>query len=422
MVMGESARLWEQRGRRDVIEALKRHHLAFHSTWHSIHPTTVEICLDKDFAQGMDALWEWDRQGWADTERILGRPLLGWTRTGNSWCPSVVGLMGRMGRAFAYSQVKLPGHNVCWYANCLNFYFDGRFGGFDGAFYDDAIFAQRLAHVQRQLEEYIHSDRRGAEWLNFFFCHPTRAISTAFWDGVNFAKGANPPRSEWKPAPQHPPSLIPTLQANYRRLCDYLRTEDRLEIVGLGDLIRRFDGQRAFASHAELLEIAQRIADERQVLFTDFFTAGEILLLLCQAAVSPQQRYVRPTIYGPLIMPPVSPAGELDAEAVKAAAISVLEAAKTGYLPASVVVAGRSLGLGTYFVALAEAILGHAQVSGPSDTFYPAAAEDIAQEVATVLPDWIIHPDNMDLRLLLEQTRLQCWTLKPAWPREDLTI
>ncbi len=417
MVVGENARLWEQRGRRDVIEALKRHHLAFHSTWHSVHPTTTELCLDKDFAQGMEAVWEWDREGWQATERILGRPLLGWARTGNSWSPSVMGLMGRMGRAYAYSQVCLPGHNVCWYGGCLGFYFDGGFGGFDTSFYEDALFTQRLERVQRQLDAYIQSDRRGAEWLNFFICHPTRAISTEFWDGVNFANGANPPRSAWKPAPQHDLALIPTMQANYRRLCDYLRSEDRLEIVGWGDLIRRYDGQRAFASHTELLQIARRITDERRVLFTDFFTAGEILLLLCQAAASPRTRYPCPTVYGPLTMPPVSPTGSLAAADVQAAATGVLEAAKSGYLPAAIAVAGRTLGLGTYFVALAEALLGHSEVSGPSDAPYPAEAEAVAQEVARALPDWIIHPINMDLSNILEQTRLQCWTLKPAWPR-----
>src|SRR5206468_12905930 len=56
MIVGEKARLWEQRERRDVIEAVKRHHLGFHSTWHSVHPTTTEICLNLDFASGMEAL------------------------------------------------------------------------------------------------------------------------------------------------------------------------------------------------------------------------------------------------------------------------------------------------------------------------------------------------------------------------------
>ncbi len=153
MVVGEKARLWERRGRRDVIEALKKHDIAFHSTWHSIHPTTTEICLDKNFAEGMDALHEWDGEGWRDTERILGRPLIGWARTGTSWSPSVMGLMGRMGRAYAYSLVRLPGHNVCWYAGCLGFYGEG-VGGFDETFYDDDLFGPRLERVMRQVDEY----------------------------------------------------------------------------------------------------------------------------------------------------------------------------------------------------------------------------------------------------------------------------
>jgi hypothetical protein len=417
MIVGEKARLWEQRGRQDVIEALKKHHLAFHSTWHSVHPTTTEICQDKDFAQGMKALWEWDQQGWADAERILGRPLLGWARTGSSWSPSVMGLMGRMGRAYAYSFVRLPGHNVCWYAGCLGFHGEGT-GGFDATFYDDALFEQRLAAVKQDVEAFARADLRGARWLCFFVCHPTRVISTEFWDGVNLAKGANPPRAEWKPAGQHPASLIPTMQQNYRRMCAYLQRDTRLEVLGWGDLIRRYDGQRPFATHAELQEIARRIADERQVLFTDYFTAGEILLMLCRATVSPQERTVRSGVYGPLTMPPTTPVQEWDAADVRSAASSVLNAAQTGYLPASVTVAGQEMGLGTYFVALAEAFLGQSRVSGPSEAPYPPVAEEVAREAARGIPSWIIHPEPMDLSNLLEQTRLQCWTLKPAWPRK----
>jgi hypothetical protein len=331
-----------------------------------------------------------------------------------------MGLMGRLGRAYAYSCVRLPGHNVCWYANCLGFYGEG-VGGFDATFVDDRLFEERLAATKRDIERYQQGDRRGAEWLCFFMCHPTRVVHTDFWDGVNFAKGANPPREQWEPAPHHDPALIPTMQKNYRRLCEYLRSEDRLEIVGWGEMIRRYDGQRAFATHAEVMEVARRIADERQVLFTNHFTAGEILLLLCHAATAPRERYPRPTVYGPLTTPPVSPNIALRAQGVKDTASSMLaEAAHSGYLPASVTVGGQSVGLGTFFVALAEAVLGRETVSGPSDAPYPPAAEAVAREVARAIPGWIIHPDNMDLTNLLEQTRLQCWTLKPARPREAL--
>src|SRR5690348_6759475 len=37
-VVGEKARVLESRGRRDVIEALSRHSIGYHSNWHSIEP------------------------------------------------------------------------------------------------------------------------------------------------------------------------------------------------------------------------------------------------------------------------------------------------------------------------------------------------------------------------------------------------
>ncbi len=252
-------------------------------------------------------------------------------------------------------------------------------------------------------------------------CHPTRVISTMFWDAVNFAKGANPPRAEWKPAPQQQPSTIPIMQRNYRRLCDYLRGDTRLEIAGWSELIRRYDGQRAFATQEELIEIAHRIVSERQVMFTDHFTAGEILLMMCQAAAGARPRYVRPSVYGPLTVPPAGSADNLAAAAVKAAAAAVLAHAGSGYLLAAVTVGDREIGIGAYYVALAAALVGQARISAPSEFRYPVVADEIADHAAEAITHWVIHPDNMDLTYLKEQTRLQCWTLKPAWPRPALS-
>ncbi|HYE06566.1 MAG TPA: hypothetical protein VEL07_13705 [Planctomycetota bacterium] len=423
MIVGEKARLWERRGRRDVIEALKRHHLGYHSTWHSVHPTTTEHCLTTDFAQGIDALWAWDREGWQDTERILGRPLLGWARTGSSWAPSIQGLMGRLGRAYAYSPVRLPGTNVCWYGGCLGFHDDG-VGGFDDALVDDARFASRLAVAKQGVDERTRWPRHGAHWTDVFMCHPTRAIHTSFWDAMNFLDGANPPRNQWKPAVLHPAERMPIIQTNFRRLCEWLRDQRQLEIVGWGDLIRRYDGQRPHATHADLLAIASRIARERRVLFTDHFTAAELLVMLCRAVTAPAASYTRPTVLGPLAMPPVMP-GPMDATAAaaRAAAQRILEdVARTGHLPAAASMALGPAGVGTVFVALAQVLLGEERATGPQAAPYPLEAETIATDVAAEIVKWPIHPKGMDLAKLLEQTRLQCWTLKPAWERKDLGV
>jgi hypothetical protein len=419
MVVGEKARLWEKRGRRDVIESFKRHHIGYHSTWHSVHPTTTEICLERNFAEGMEALLAWDGQGWLDAERIFGRPLLGWGRTGSSWGPSIMGVMGEKGRAYAYSPVRLPGHNVCWYAGCLSFYDDG-FGGVDETLYNTARFEARLEQIKSSIDAFVQSDHRGAVWLCAFLGHPTRVVSTRFWDDPNFVNGANPPREQWVGAPLQDAGLIPTMHANYRRICQVLHDDSRLEIIGWGDLIRRYDGQKPFATHTDLLALAQQVADAQRVLFSDEFSAAEILLMLCEAAAGTRERYARPFAYGPLEMPPVMEAGELNAAEVLAAAHSVTRYAAGGYLPSSVTAGSQIIGIGTYYVALAQALLGALRVSGPADAPYPDEAAGVAGDVNAQLPGWVIHPRNMDLSTLVEQAQLQCWTLKPAWERSDL--
>src|SRR5882757_11180787 len=45
-VVGEKARVLEKRGRTDVIDALKKHDIAFHSNFHSVHPTPTEYLHD----------------------------------------------------------------------------------------------------------------------------------------------------------------------------------------------------------------------------------------------------------------------------------------------------------------------------------------------------------------------------------------
>jgi hypothetical protein len=420
MVVGERWRQWERRGRQDVIEALKRHHVGYHSTWHSVHPTTTEICLDKDFAGGMDALQAWDGQGWADAERILGRPILGWGRTGNSWSPSLMGLMGRMGRAYIYSPVELPRHGVCWYAGCLAFG-DIAIGGFDPTYCDDALFGEKLTDSRGEIEQFFAGDRCQAGWLCVFLGHPTRVIHDGFWDAVNFTRGANPPREAWKPAPRHPDSLVPVMQRNYSRLCEYLRNEPRLEIAGWGDFIQRYDGQRPFATHEQLLALARQVVNSRRVIFSDFFTAGEMLLMMCRALAQPSERYARPTVYGPLTTPPVSKSTQFGCEWVRRAAPAVLEAASSGYLPATVELACDQVGLGTFFGLAASTLIGDRIAIGSADAPYPEEAYAIGRQVERLIPEWIIHPNGMDLENLLEQTRLQCWALKPAWQREDLS-
>src|SRR5437660_1706940 len=48
-VVGEKARVLEKRGRRDVIDALKKHDIGYHSNFHSVHPAPAEYLAEANF-------------------------------------------------------------------------------------------------------------------------------------------------------------------------------------------------------------------------------------------------------------------------------------------------------------------------------------------------------------------------------------
>src|SRR4029453_16627110 len=52
-LVGEKARVLEKRGRLDVIAALKKHDIGYHSDFHSVHPTPAEYLADCNLLDGV---------------------------------------------------------------------------------------------------------------------------------------------------------------------------------------------------------------------------------------------------------------------------------------------------------------------------------------------------------------------------------
>src|SRR3954470_15801305 len=73
-VVGEKARVLESRGRKDVIRALARHDIGYHSNWHSVHPTPAEYLSRMGFVEGADEFERREAAGLADVKRVFGKP------------------------------------------------------------------------------------------------------------------------------------------------------------------------------------------------------------------------------------------------------------------------------------------------------------------------------------------------------------
>src|SRR5581483_10980995 len=65
-VVGERARVLELRHRTDVIRALSRHAIGFHSNWHSIHPAPAEYLRRFGYLEGAAEFERREEPGVAD--------------------------------------------------------------------------------------------------------------------------------------------------------------------------------------------------------------------------------------------------------------------------------------------------------------------------------------------------------------------
>src|SRR5213078_1468917 len=102
---------------------------------------------------------------------------------------------------------------------------------------------------------------QGGGLISIFY-HPCEWVHKEFWDGVNFRRGANPPRESWKPPPQRPPEETEAAFRRFAEYIDHIRSLPGVRFVTAGDLpvlypdLTHTEG----ASESDLAAIAQRLA------------------------------------------------------------------------------------------------------------------------------------------------------------------
>jgi hypothetical protein len=425
-VIGEKARSLEARGRRDVIEAMARHDVGSHTSLGSIHPTVTEILEHASFEAGVETMLENEGAGFDDLERIFGQRPAALARHGGSYGPQLVAALSKLGGAYVYSPVSLPGHNAVWFANTLNFHGEGDFGFFDDAYHDDALFEPMLA----ALDEKIPAGTRGLDVVAFFANHPSKVRSIEFWD-FNYYKGANPGPDEWKTPELRPLESMETARNNFRRLVEYLQSRDDIELTTYRNMAARFGHQAETINKARLGEIAQAVLEEGEVLIAPDHSPAETFAALAfalnayqaEGRVPEEMECRRP--FGPLQMPPREPGIE------EVTADQALELARQAdavitsgkHLPHAVAVDGAEVGTGS-LLALFSAVYADSLEGRLAETYVvrPFAPHPTENEAAIVeevrgCKGWPVHREDLDMSDLVEMTRLQMWTLKPALAR-----
>jgi hypothetical protein len=438
-VVGEKARALERRGRADVIAALKQHDIGYHSNLHSVHPTPAEYLADAGWSEGVSEFVRREGGGARDVMRVFGVPYLScYGQPGSSWAPQAFAALGGMGirtPAGVSAYVDEGGHvgldaGPFWYAGVLTVFGMGR-NLTRMPLHDPRGFDVARADF-RELYERLRAGRGG---LVSIYYHPAEWVHREFWDAVNFSRGSNPPREDWKQPPQRTAAETDAAFRSFDAYIDFLRSLPGVRFVTASDLPALFpdhvrsdgvDGATArhlasLISRADALDVL-RDARQRAVSPADQFAIVAGLLADSIEHGTAPAHADAPALLGPPEPPPSTPAMQVPWTAFRDALRGAADEMRArGHVPARVFVGAVPVAPADFLRAAAHVVAGWADTGPPRfpDSVTIGSGLRLATEryVADDSPavfDWVIHPAGFHAPRLMEQAKLQAWTLKPA--------
>lgn len=437
-VVGEKGRTLERRGRQDVIGALARHEIGYHSNTHSQHPTVAEYESRLDWESGVEEFTRRERPGWEDLRRIFGQAPTCYGQAGGSWAPQPHAALKRWGVKVYLDEAQHVGLDgkPFWYGGILNI-FNTKEGPQLRPNHDWSNLEDSKAKFQGFYTRF--RSRPGGGIVSLYF-HPCEFIHREFWDAVNFALGANPPREQWKLPPMKSPEEAERAFHYVEELVTFMKSLPGVEFVTASEAAKLFTdvAQKHAFSLDELAAVANQVDSDVsfQVHENYVLSASEVLYLLTEfvaqvaAKRNPGAILLSGTPAGPsspfhVAAGPTPSSGELTptldvpwSQFLR----TVLDVAdfleKNQQVPNVVWFGSQPVPPESYLAALAPVARILLANNGPpaSVTVAPAhlAAGRYVAEDSPALWDWVIFPEGFHSAHLMSLAKLQAWTLKPA--------
>jgi len=400
-VVGEKARVLETRGRRDVIRALVHHDIGYHSNFHSIPPAPAVYLREMGWLDGAAEFERREAPGAADIRRIFGVTPSCYGQPGSSWGPQSYRALLRMGIPVYLdegAQVALD-EQPFWFGGMLHVFAMGR-NLIRPSLNDENQLSQTFAQFDRSAGEL---EARGGGVISTYF-HPTEFVTSAFWD-LNFAKGANPERSQWRMPPRRTAEESERCYRILVRYVEHAMARPAVRFVTARELPGLYES--ALGRVPDRAAIARHMAERQTFLTTgeSSLSAAEMLQILLgmepQVVEGPVRRGATNFRESVISRPAF--------ERAKADAAGFIKAGRR--LPAEVWIADQTLSLADFAATLAadDGVASEVAVRKGN----PEMERYITTDPSGTF-NWPIHPDGFSAPSLLEIARLQAWTLKPA--------
>ncbi len=426
-IVGEKARTLERRGRQDVIAALRQHDIGYHTDWHSIHPTPAERLSRMGWEEGVREFDRSERAGFDDVRRIFGQEPVCYGQPGSSWAPQAYAALRRWGVGLYLDESRHLGldQEPFWYGGILNVLNLGK-----NVVRVELRQVADLETARSRFEKISHDLRGRGGGLVSIYYHPCEFVHEEFWDAVNFGRGANPPRREWKLPPTKTPAATEQSFKNFQDLMIFLKSRPEVKFVAGRELLSLYPDkslQRTF-SKQEILELSQAV--QKEIRFqrgADFaLSPAEVFSLLntClsvflkEGKIPDQGRFE--FNYGPPRRTQESaPLASIGWEQFSATCLDVQDdLEKSRQIPAEIWMGANAAAPADYLATLGKVMADLITQGRPSEVVNLQRGRFTAdQYIASDAPDlwgWVIFPPGFHSAQIMELARLQAWTLKPA--------
>jgi len=426
-LVAEKIRVLEERGRTDVLSTINRFDVGFHMDTHSQHPTLYEYLANLDVLSGADEFIAHEKVGVEKIKQTFSRNPSCFGHGGPTWAPHVYPALAKLEIPMYLDETSILNvkNQPYWYCGVLNLNganencirFDNTFGKEDGLL----VLKRRFKKIHDRLQS------KGGAISVLYHLHTF--INAKYWDKLNFANGKNIPRSKYKRPPAQPEEITQRAWKNFEEFVRYMHSFKNVKFITATDSLKIYRQSPLKLNRTRLLQVARhfRNSSNYMKLGKAYMSPAEAFYAVTRA-IANHDEFIPEGLEMKEPLGPMAPFQSIGKKRLKvvdfvAAARTTLEwINRENCLPTTITVAHYATLNPHDFLSTACRLLlnVHTRKSLPEEInrsiAKPPNQKYISPSKFRKACRWIVLPHGFKAPKILEQIRLQAWTLKPAIP------
>lgn len=433
-LVGEKVRFMREQKRSDVIAAIKGYaDVGFHTDAHSRHPIVYQYIATKDVLRGAKEIQKREGRGVVELKRTFGYVPSCFGHAGTQWAPHYYPYMKEQGIPVYLDATDIVNidDSPYWYCGVLSLNnTDKNYIRFDRSF-ETADGSEKL---KKRFEEIHDRLRRSGGGAISILWHPHTGINKVYWDALNFERGKNTPKGKYIVPEQYPSEIKERALRDFESLVKFGSSFKDVKFISASDAVHVYPRNlETVLPKSDVQKIVRNLSRRKEISFfklgDGYYSPSQLFCAIVNFVVAFERSGKVPEKIA--VSEPLGPLSPFKSKIRKkdVGVASIFSAARRtsefiaskGYLPSSIKIE-KSVELEPSDFLATISGLSMTLLSGktPGERIPILRARMILsekyvdEEAFKRALEWKILPKGFSAPKILEQAKLQAWTLVPA--------